>query len=286
MITDLEQIFSASAKNMKRSAIREILKLTQRPEVISFGGGLPSPESFPIEQLKEITTEILDTDGPGSLQYGATEGVPELRNILVDRYKKEGLKLELDNLIITTSSQQALDLLGKIFINRGDKIICGLPSYLGGLSAFNTYGADLEGIKFDEHGMRADKLEEKLEELKANGKKPKFIYIIPDFQNPAGITMPESRRLEIIALAKKYDVLIVEDSPYREVRFEGEPQRTIYELDNSGQVILLGTFSKIFVPGFRIGWVVANEQIIDKMVIAKQSADLCTPTLNQKIAFK
>ena len=286
MITDLEQIFSVSARNMKRSAIREILKLTQRPEVISFGGGLPSPESFPIEQLKEITTEILDTDGPGSLQYGATEGVPELRNILVDRYKKEGLKLELDNLIITTSSQQALDLLGKIFINRGDKVICGLPSYLGGLSAFNTYGADLEGIKFDEHGMRADKLEEKLEELKANGKKPKFIYIIPDFQNPAGITMPESRRMEIIALAKKYDVLIVEDSPYREVRFEGEPQRTIYELDNSGQVILLGTFSKIFVPGFRIGWVVANEQIIDKMVIAKQSADLCTPTLNQKIAFK
>ncbi|MEA2107333.1 MAG: PLP-dependent aminotransferase family protein [Bacteroidota bacterium] len=286
MITDLEQIFSASAKNMKRSAIREILKLTQRPEVISFGGGLPSPESFPIEQLKEITTEILDTDGPGSLQYGATEGVPELRNILVGRYQKEGLKLELDNLVITTSSQQALDLLGKIFINRGDKIICGLPSYLGGLSAFNTYGADLEGIKFDDHGMRADKLEEKLEELKAKGQKPKFIYIIPDFQNPAGITMPESRRLEIIALAKKYDVLIVEDSPYREIRFEGEPQRTIYELDNSGQVILLGTFSKIFVPGFRIGWVVANEQIIDKIVIAKQSADLCTPTLNQKIAFK
>ncbi|MFP4024010.1 MAG: PLP-dependent aminotransferase family protein [Thiohalospira sp.] len=286
MITDLEQIFSASAKNMKRSAIREILKLTQRPEVISFGGGLPSPESFPIEQLKEITTEILDTDGPGALQYSATEGVPELRKILVERYQKQGLKLELDNLIITTSSQQALDLLGKIFINRGDKIICGLPSYLGGLSAFNTYGADLVGIKFDEHGMRADKLEEKLEELKANGEKPKFIYIIPDFQNPAGITMPESRRLEIIALAKKYDVLIVEDSPYREVRFEGEPQRTIYELDNDGQVILLGTFSKVFVPGFRIGWVIAHENIIDKIVIAKQSADLCTPTLNQKIAHK
>lgn len=286
MISDLEQIFSASAKNMKRSAIREILKLTQRPEVISFGGGLPAPESFPIEQLKEITTEILDNDGPGALQYGATEGVPELRNILIDRYKKEGLKLELDNLIITTSSQQGLDLLGKIFINRGDKVICGLPSYLGGLSAFNTYGAEMVGIKFDEHGMRADILEEKLEALKSKGEKPKFIYIIPDFQNPAGITMPESRRLEIIDLAKKYDVLIVEDSPYREIRFEGEPQRTIYELDNSGQVILLGTFSKIFVPGFRIGWAVAHENIIDKIVIAKQSADLCTPTLNQKIAFQ
>src|SRR6056297_1365768 len=286
MITDLEQIFSASAKNMKRSAIREILKLTQRPEVISFGGGLPSPESFPIEQLKEITTEILDTDGPGSLQYGATEGVPELRNILVDRYKKERLKLELDNLIITTSSQQALDLLGKIFINRGDKIICGLPSYLGGLSAFNTYGANLEGIKFDEHGMRADKLEEKLEELKTKGEKPKFIYIIPDFQNPAGITMPESRRLEIIEIARKYDVLIVEDSPYRELRFDGEPQRTIYELDGTGHVILLGTMSKIFVPGFRIGWVVAHEDIIDKIVMAKQATDLCTSPFLQKIAAK
>lgn len=286
MISDLDKIFSVSAQNMKRSAIREILKLTQRPEIISFGGGLPAPESFPIEQLKEITTEILDNDGPGSLQYGATEGIPELRQIMVDRYNEQGIKVELKNLIITTSSQQGLDLLAKIFVNRGDKIICGLPSYLGGLGAFNTYGAEMVGIKFDEHGMRSDILEEKLEELKANGEKPKFIYIIPDFQNPAGITMPEFRRLEIIALAKKYDVLIVEDSPYREIRFEGKPQRTMYELDGSGQVILLGTFSKIFVPGFRIGWAVAHEEIIDKIVIAKQSTDLCTPTLNQKIAHK
>ena len=286
MISDLDKIFSASAQNMKRSAIREILKLTQRPEIISFGGGLPAPESFPIEQLKEITTEILDNDGPGALQYSATEGVPELRQILVDRYQKQGLNVELQNLVITTSSQQGLDLLSKIFINRGDKVICGLPSYLGGLGAFNTYGAEMIGIKFDKNGMRSDILEEKLEELKVKGEKPKFIYIIPDFQNPAGITMPEFRRLEIIALAKKYDVLIVEDSPYREVRFEGKHQRTIYELDNSGHVILLGTFSKIFVPGFRIGWAVAHEAIIDKIVIAKQSTDLCTPTLNQKIAHK
>lgn len=286
MISDLDKIFSTSAQNMKRSAIREILKLTQRPEIISFGGGLPAPESFPIEQLKEITTEILDNDGPGALQYGATEGVPELRKILVERYNEQGLDIELNNLVITTSSQQGLDLLAKIFINRGDKIICGLPSYLGGLGAFNTYGAEMIGIKFDEHGMRSDILEEKLEELQEKGEKPKFIYIIPDFQNPAGITMPEFRRIEIIDLARKFDVLIVEDSPYREIRFEGVPQRTIFELDNSGQVILLGTFSKIFVPGFRIGWAVANEAIIDKLVIAKQSTDLCTPTLNQKIAHK
>ncbi|MBI9054527.1 MAG: PLP-dependent aminotransferase family protein [Bacteroidales bacterium] len=286
MISDLEQIYSTSIKGMKKSAIRELLKLTQRPEIISFAGGLPAPETFPIEQLKEITNEVLENDGSAALQYGATEGVTELRQILIDRYNNEGLNLELNNLVITTSSQQGLDLLAKIFINRGDKVICGLPSYLGGLGAFNSYGAEMIGIKFDEHGMRADILEEKLAGLKSQGIKPKFIYIIPDFQNPAGITMPESRRLEIIEIAKKYDILIVEDSPYREIRFEGEVQKTIYELDNSGHVILLGTFSKIFVPGFRVGWVVANEKIVDKFVIAKQSTDLCTPTLNQKIVHK
>lgn len=286
MISDLEQVYSVSIKSMKKSVIRELLKLTQRPEVISFAGGLPAPESFPIEQLKEITSEILDNDGTAALQYGATEGVLELRQILVERYKEQGLNLDLNNLVITTSSQQGLDLLAKIFINRGDKVICGLPSYLGGLGAFNSYGAEMIGIKFDEQGMRADLLEEKLAELKSQGIKPKFIYIIPDFQNPAGITMPESRRLEIIAVAKKYDILIAEDSPYREIRFEGKAQKTIYELDNSGHVILLGTFSKIFVPGFRVGWVVADEKIIDKFVVAKQSTDLCTPTLNQKIIHK
>ncbi len=286
MISDLEQIYSTNIKGMKKSAIRELLKLTQRPEIISFAGGLPAPESFPIEQLKEISCEVLEQDGTSALQYGATEGVTELRQILVDRYNAQGLNIELKNLVITTSSQQGLDLLAKIFINRGDKVIVGLPSYLGGLGAFNSYGAEMIGIKFDEKGMRADILEEKLTELKTQGIKPKFIYIIPDFQNPAGITMPESRRLEIIAIAKKYDVLIVEDSPYREIRFEGKAQKTIYELDNSGQVILLGTFSKIFVPGFRIGWVIAHEKIVDKFVTAKQSTDLCTPTLNQKIAHK
>ncbi len=286
MITDLKQIFSDTANNMKRSAIRELLKLTQKPDIISFAGGLPAPESFAIEQLKKIGTEVLDEKGAAALQYSATEGVPELRNILLDRYKKQGLNIEIDNLVITTSSQQGLDLVGKVFVNPGDKVICGLPSYLGGLGAFTTYGADMVGIKFDESGMRADILEEKLAELKANGEKPKFIYIIPDFQNPAGITMPESRRLEIIKIAHKYDVLIVEDSPYREIRFEGKAQRTMHELDNDGHVILLGTFSKIFVPGYRIGWIIGNEEIVDKMVIAKQSVDLCTPTFNQMVAAK
>jgi len=286
MITDLEQIFSVSAKGMKRSIIRELLKLTQRPELISFAGGLPSPESFPVEQLKEITVEVLDKESAKALQYSETEGDNRLRQILVERYQKDGLNVNCNNLIITTASQQALDLIPKILINPGDKIICGLPSYLGGISAFLTYGAELVGIKLDEKGMRSDLLEKTLEEMKSRGEKPKFIYVIPDFQNPAGITMPESRRLEIIALAHKYDVLIVEDSPYRELRFTGQPQRTIYQLEGNGQVILLGTMSKIFVPGFRIGWVVAHEAIIDKLVMAKQNTDLCTSAFVQKIAAK
>lgn len=284
MISDLDKIWSRSGQGMKRSAIRELLKLTQNPNIISFAGGLPAPESFPIEQLKEISIDVLENDGAKALQYGATEGDTKLRQIMVDRYRKMGLNIELKNLVILTSSQQGLDLLPKIFVNPGDKIICGLPSYLGALQAFHNYGADMLGIKLDEHGMRSDLLEQKMAEMKQNGEKPKFVYIIPDFQNPAGITMPEFRRKEIINICKRYDVLMIEDSPYREIRFEGEPQKTIFELDNDSNVILLGTFSKIFVPGFRIGWVIAHEAIIDKIVMAKQATDLCTPPFVQKIA--
>lgn len=286
MISDLSSIYSVSVKSMKRSVIRELLKLTQKKDLISFAGGLPATDTFPIEQLKEITTEVLETQGAQALQYGATEGDTRLREILVERYRAEGLNIGLDNLVITTASQQALDLIPKIFINPGDKIICGLPTYLGGLSAFSNYGAELIGIKLDEQGERVDLMEKALAEMKAKGEKPKFIYLVPDFQNPAGITMPESRRLEIIELARKYDVLIVEDSPYRELRFNGKPQRTIYQLEGTGQVILLGTMSKIFVPGFRIGWVVAHPEIIDKIVVAKQATDLCTSPFVQKIAAK
>ena len=271
---------------MKRSAIREILKLTQKPEVISFGGGLPSAESFPVEELKDIINELFNEEGADALQYSATEGISELKEILVERHQKEGFDIGSNNISIITSSQQGLYLLGKIFIDPGDKVICGLPSYLGGISAFNSFGADLQGIKFDDKGMRADSLEKKLEELKKNEDMPKFIYIIPDFQNPAGLTMPESRRKEILELARKYDVLIIEDSPYREIRFEGEHQKTLFQLDNSGQVVTLGTFSKTFAPGLRLGWAIGNENIIDKMVIAKQSMDLCTPTLTQKLAAR
>jgi 2-aminoadipate transaminase len=271
---------------MKRSAIRELLKLTNDPEIISFAGGLPAPETFPVKELQECVQDVLQNEAKSALQYGATEGDTRLRELIVEDYRKQGFDITVDNVMITTASQQGLDLVSKIFIDRGDTLICGLPSYLGGLGAFNAYGAKPVGIKFDENGMRADKLEETLQELEKKGQKPKFIYVIPDFQNPAGVTMPEFRRKEIIDIAHKHDILILEDSPYKELRFEGKPQKTLYALDNTGQVITLGTFSKIFVPGFRLGWAVAHPDVIDQMVKAKQSTDLCTSPFVQKIAIK
>lgn len=286
MISNLQEIFSENILGMKRSAIRELLKLTQNKEIISFAGGLPSPESFPVDELKTIIAKMMETEATMALQYGATEGDMLLRTLLLEMYKKEGFDIDIDNIIIVTASQQALDLVSKIFLNKGDYIICGLPSYLGGLSAFNSYGAKMRGVKLDEEGMSADELEAAIKDLQSKNIKPKFIYTIPDFQNPAGITMSEKRRREILEIAKKYDILILEDSPYRELRYEGSHIPTIYSLDNTGHVINLGTFSKIFAPGFRIGWVIAHKDIVDKIVVAKQATDLCTPPFTQRIAAR
>lgn len=288
MVSDYKEILSDSAKGMKRSAIRELLKLTQKPEIISFAGGLPAKESFPLEQLQEICAEVIATDGAAACQYGSTEGVPELLEILAQRYRDQGLSyVTKENITIITSSQQGLDTVGKIFLNRGDKYICELPSYLGALGAFNSYGGVGVGIPQDEQGMSAVELEKTLAEMKAKGEKPKFIYLIPDFQNPAGMTMPEARRIEILNIAKKHEIMIIEDSPYRELRFFGKPQRMLYDLDNGeGNVITLGTFSKIFMPGFRMGWVLAHPMVIDNFVKAKQSTDLCTSAFLQKITVK
>ncbi len=283
MIKSINKYLSESGKGMKRSAIREILKLLQKPGMISFAGGLPAPETFPVDDLKAIVLEVLEKDGACALQYGTTEGDNELRKVLVERHNRQGLDINMDNLIITTGSQQALDLIARILIDPGDYVLCGLPSYLGGLNAFNTYGVRLRGISLDENGMRTDELERTIAHLKKLGRRIKFIYVIPDFQNPAGITMPESRRVKIIEIAEKYDILILEDSPYREIRFGGEPQRMMYELDNTGRVITLSTFSKILSPGFRVGWVIGKPEIVDKISVAKQTADLCTSAFVQKI---
>lgn len=286
MITDLNDVLSTNIKGMKRSAIRELLKYLGQPGLISFSGGFPSPLTFPVEELKTIMMEVMDTEAAFALQYGATEGDTLLRTLLVERYRREGLDVSIENLIITTASQQALDLIAKMFIDRGDYVLVGLPSYLGGLSAFNSYGANMIGIPMDDEGEDPVFMEKTLKDLAAKGKKPKFIYLIPDFQNPAGVTMTENRRREILALAHKYDVLILEDSPYRELRYEGKPQKSMYELDGTGHVVLLGTFSKIFCPGFRIGWVLGHPEVLDKIVVGKQATDLCTPPFTQRIAAR
>lgn len=286
MIHDLQDILSTNIKGMKRSAIRELLKFLGQPGLISFSGGFPSPASFPVNELKEIITEVMDNEATYALQYGATEGDTLLRTLLVERYKAAGVDMSVENMIITTASQQALDLIAKMFIDRGDYVIVGLPSYLGGLSAFNSYGAQMIGIPMDEEGEDPAYMEARIKECIAQGKKPKFIYLIPDFQNPAGVTMTENRRKEILQIAYKYDILIIEDSPYRELRYEGNTQKTIYELDGTGHVVLLGTFSKIFCPGFRIGWVAGHPDVLDKIVVGKQATDLCTPPFTQRIAAR
>jgi 2-aminoadipate transaminase len=286
MIDNLENIFSENIMGMKRSTIRELLKLTQNPDIISFAGGLPSPESFPVSELKTIIAKMMDTEAILALQYGASEGDLLLRKMLLEMYKADGFNIHIDNIVITTASQQALDLVSKVFLNRGDHIICELPSYLGALGAFNSYGAIMHGVELDEEGMSADKLENTILDLEKSNITPKFIYTIPDFQNPAGITMSLKRRGEILSLAHKHNILILEDSPYRDLRYSGEHIPTIFSMDRSGLVMNIGTFSKILTPGFRIGWVIAHKTIIDKVVVGKQATDLCTPPFNQRITAR
>jgi len=285
---ELEKLYSDSAKSMKASVIRELLKLVSEPGIISFAGGLPAPETFPTEKIKEITSTVIDREGPLMMQYGPTEGNPALKREII-RYLKtdvEGYTFQDENLLITTASQQALDFVGKAFINPGDSVVVGLPSYLGALQAFNAYRANFIGVPVDDEGMDTEVLEKELEDLKAAGKPlPKFIYVIPDFQNPAGITYTYERRKALLEIAYKYEIPVVEDSPYRELRYSGEKVESMLSMDEKGFVIAMFTFSKTMLPGFRLGWIVAKDpRIIQKFVIIKQSVDLCTPPFTQAIA--
>lgn len=277
MSIDINNYLSDNAKNMRRSAIRDLLSVANRPEIISFGGGFPNQDTFPVEDLKEIMMDLLTEEPHKVLQYGSTEGSVLLRQQLAKKYQADGLDVTEKNIVITTASQQAIDLIARILINPGDTILCGLPSYLGALQAFYSYQANPVGIPKDEHA------EVVVKTLCALGKKPKFIYAIPDYQNPTGVTMTMEQRKEIVEVAKKYDLIILEDSPYKEIRFDGESLPTIYSMCPE-RVILLGTLSKTFAPGLRLGWVLGSEQVIDKIIVAKQSADLCTPILNQELA--
>ena len=280
---DFEKLYSERALCMRASEIRELLKVSQQPEIISFAGGLPSPNSFPISIVKDIIKEILANEGDRALQYGPTEGLRELREIYAEYLKKDGIMADFENVLVTVGSQEALDLIAKVFVDKGDVVLCGLPSYIGGINAFRAYQARLEGIPLDNQGMAVSLLEDRIKELKKNGHTLKLIYIVPTFQNPAGVVLSEDRRKHLVEIAQKHHLIIVEDDPYSKLRFDGKPVKPIKILDN--EVLYLSTFSKILSPGFRVAFAVGPKEVIRKLVIAKQSTDLCGPTFTQLISY-
>lgn len=284
-MVDIKNILASVNERSKTSVIRELLKKTNEPGIISFAGGLPDPTAFPVEQIKEVVDKILTEKAHVALQYGPTEGLLDLKIELIKLLKEEGINLEKDNILVTTSSQQGLELVGRAFIDLGDTIIVSNPTYMGALQVFKSYDANMIGIDSDDEGVIPESLEKELENLKEKNIKCKFVYLVPDFQNPAGTTIHQERRVKILEIVKKYGVLLIEDSPYRQVRFEGEAPEMFYKLDG-GQgenVISLFTFSKTFVPGIRLGFAIGKPEVIANMSVLKQSIDLCAPSLSQLI---
>lgn len=267
---------------LKPSEMRLILGSSERPELISFAGGLPAPELFPIEELKEASAAVLTENGSASLQYSATEGYIPLRKAIMKRMEAVGIQTDLQQVMITSGSQQAIDLTGRVFLDEGDTVICESPTYLAAINAFNVYNANIVDVEMDEDGMKMDALEKRLQE----NPQAKFIYTIPDFQNPSGRTLKLERRKRMIELANQYDVLILEDNPYGAIRFSGTSIPPIKHFDIEGRVIFLSTFSKIFAPGLRLGWICAEEEIIEKYIAFKESADMHSDGLAQRITAK
>jgi 2-aminoadipate transaminase len=289
METPWEYRYAHRMQKMGSSVIRELLKLTEQPDIISFGGGLPAPEVFPLKEFKDACNFVLDNYGAQALQYGTTEGYLPLRKMIARHAGRYSVDVKPENILITSGSQQALDFIGRLFLNRGDYIVVESPTYLGALQAWNAYGAQYISIPMDEEGMIVDELE------KALRIGPKFIYVLPNFQNPSGVTLSLERRQRIVELADKYGVPIVEDDPYGQLRYEGEHLPSLVYLDSqyrgddgtyTGNVIYLSTFSKLLAPGIRLAWVVAPEQVIKKLVYTKQAADLHTATFNQMVAYE
>lgn len=270
--------YSDRMEGIKASEIREILKLTERAEIISFAGGLPAPELFPIEEMKVVAVKVLNEMGAQALQYSATEGYNPLREKIAKRMEKMGIQTERDNILITSGSQQGLDFAGKVFLNPGDYVVCESPSYLGAINAFKAYQCQFIEVETDDNGMIIEDLERKLE----NHSNVKMIYVIPDFQNPSGRSWNLERRKELLRVAKRFNLPILEDNPYGELRFEGEMLPSIKSMDDDGRVIFLGTFSKTFSPGLRIGWVCAKEDVLQKFITVKQGADLQSSSMSQR----
>ena len=271
--------FSKDVSSFFRSPVREIFKRVDLNAIYSFAGGYPSADTFPLAAIKETISEVIDKYQGKAFQYGATQGVPELRQAVAERYG-----VPMDRVQITSSSQQGIDVCTRVLVNPGDVILTSSPSYLGALQSFRSYRADIRGVVHKDSltEFRAAYIDI-LEHVKAEGKQVKFLYMIPDFQNPSGESLTLEERRMLVELADEYDFLIVEDSPYRELRYEGEHIPTMYSL-SPDRVIHLGSFSKIFAPGFRLGWAIAHPEILDKIYVCKQSLDLCPPIMDQYVA--
>ena len=271
--------FSDDVFSFFRSPVREIFKRVDLNAIYSFAGGYPSAETFPLEEIKKTMSEVIDKYQGKAFQYGATQGVPELREAVAKRYG-----VTIDRVQITSSSQQGIDVCTRVLVNPGDVILTSSPSYLGALQSFRSYRADIRGVA---HKSSIEEFrvayETVISQVNAEGKQVKFLYMIPDFQNPSGESLSLAERQMLVELARKYDFLIVEDSPYRELRYEGDHIPTMYSLAPD-HVIHLGSFSKIFAPGFRLGWAIAHPEILDKIYVCKQSLDLCPPIFDQYVA--
>lgn len=276
----MEYRYAGRLSNIRASEIRELLKLTERPEVISFAGGLPASELFPIQEIKEVNDYVLDCCGEQALQYTTTEGFRPLRRWIAERMNSRlGTAFDEDNIMITHGSQQALDLTGKVFLEEGDVVLCESPTYLAAISAFRAYGCRFAEVETDEEGMIISRLEKALEE----NPEAKLIYVIPDFQNPTGRTWSLERRRQLAELSAKYNVMVIEDNPYGELRYEGRFLPSVKSFDKEGNVLCTGTFSKIFCPGYRIGWIAGEKEVIRKYVLVKQGVDLQCNTVAQMV---
>jgi 2-aminoadipate transaminase len=282
--SDLERyarLFAKRTAVMRSSAMRDLMAVTARPDVISLAGGLPDTSTFPPQAFAAQMTRIAQESAAEALQYGPTEGFRETVDCIVEVMGAEGMLPDPEDVIVTTGGQQAIDLLCKALVDPGDVVICEAPTYPGAIPVFCSYEAETIQVECDEDGMKVEELEAVLERLDGEGRRPKLIYSVPSFQNPAGVTMSLARRRRLVELARSRELLVVEDNPYGLLRFGGEALPPLYQLDGGDFVVYVGTFSKILSPGIRLGWAVAPPPLMEKVVLGKQASDLCTSTLTQ-----
>ncbi len=286
---DLERyasLFAQRTRGMRSSAMRDLMAITARPEVISLAGGLPDTSTFPPESFAAQMTRIAQESSAEALQYGPTDGFEATKSAIRGVMAAEGMAPDPDDIIVTTGGQQAIDLITKTLVDPGDPVICEAPTYPGAVPVFSSYEAETHQVEMDSEGMRVDELEALLDRLAATGRRPKFIYSVPSFQNPTGVTLSAERRRRLVELASEREVLIVEDNPYGLLRYEGEAHDPLYQLDGGNYVIYVGTLSKILSPGIRLGWAVAPPPVMEKLSLGKQATDLCTSTLSQYFALE